>query len=205
MTYLASDPKGTPTGRVTHAPYILSARPEFWATTLGPDIDEMTSDPKTLNLLTDLVHFTEPKTIVEVGTYRGWGTACLAETLRVYDLPGHIWSCDPVDHHVGEMLEAAELSTRVTLVTGTFEDLLAQLNSLSHGFTASIDFAYIDASSKTEPGLRLRYTKLALQYLAPHGLIAVDDTAGDWKGVQSLKRLANLSLPQHRGLTIVSK
>lgn len=100
MTYIASDPKGTPTGRITHAPYILSARPDFWSETLGGKIDEMTSDPKTLNLLTDLIHFTEPETIVEVGTYRGWGTAVFAETLRVYNLPGHVWSCDPVDHNV---------------------------------------------------------------------------------------------------------
>jgi len=196
--YLPSDPKGVPTNTTSFAPYIFFSRPDFWREALGPNIDDTSSDPRTLNFLSDLIAFTEPQTIVEVGTYRGWGTATLAETLRVYNLPGHVWSCDPTDHGVIHMLETAELSTYVTLVTGTFEDLLSQLST-------PIDFAYIDASAKNEPGLRLRYTKLALEHLSPHGIIAIDDTAGDWKGVKSLRRLANLTLPQHRGLTIVSK
>src|SRR5213078_3515207 len=99
---------------------------EIWVPILGGSIDEMSSDPKTLNLLSDLIHFTEPKVIVGVGTYRGWGTARIAETLRTYNLPGHVWSCDPVDHGVSQMLMQAQLSTRVTLVCGTFEDLLAK-------------------------------------------------------------------------------
>jgi len=196
--YLPSDPKGFPTDKTIFAPYIFFSRPDFWRQALGQNIDDTSSDPRTLNFLSDLIAFTEPHTIVEVGTYRGWGTAVLAETLRVYNLPGHVWSCDPIDHGVIHMLEQAELSTYVTLITGTFEDLLPQLST-------PIDLAYIDASAKHEPGLRLRYTKLALEYLAPHGLIVVDDTAGDWKGVKSLRRLANLTLPQNRGLTIVSK
>lgn len=162
----------------------------------------MSSDPRTLNLLSDLIRFTEPQVIVEVGTYRGWGTATFAETLRTYNLPGHVWSCDPVDHGVSQMLKQAELSDRVTLIQGTFEELLEASRSVWSNFT--IDFCYIDASHKDEPSLRLRYTRLALEYLAPGGIIAVDDAAGDWRGAKSLRKLASLYLPQHRGLALIT-
>src|SRR5882672_3625935 len=98
--YVQVDQNGIPTDRIVFAPYIFGARIELWREVVGGKIDEMTSDPRTLNLLSTLVGFLEPEVIVEVGTYRGWGTATLAETLHVYGLPGHIWSCDPVDHGV---------------------------------------------------------------------------------------------------------
>jgi predicted O-methyltransferase YrrM len=146
--YLPVDPKGVPTEKTVFAPYIFGSRAEVWQKIFGPNIDEMTSDPRTFNLLSTLLVYAEPKTIVEVGTYRGWGTATLAETLRVYDLPGHVWSCDPVDHGVHEMLDQASLSDRVTLVHGTFEQLLE--------WVPEMDFCYVDGAD------RLPYTKLAL-------------------------------------------
>lgn len=197
--YVPVDPKGVPTGRTTYAPFVFYARGEFWSTMFGPEIDEMTSDPLTLNVLGALIQFLEPKVIVEVGTYRGWGTAVFAETLRLYNLPGHIWSCDPVDHGVQQMLDKAELSPWVTLVNGTFEDLIAMLNSLSHGLTTPMDFCYIDGAE------RLPYTTLALQHMNPGGLVAVDDCAGEWKGAKTLRRMADLYLPEHRGLALLRK
>jgi len=196
--YVPVDPKGVPTDRVTFAPTIFGSRPELWQRLFGPCVDEMTSDPQTLNILSTLVSFLAPQVIVEVGTYRGWGTVALAETLRVFELPGHIWSCDPVDHGVQQLLDQSELSTFVTLVHGTFEDLLAMLNSLSHGLTTPMDFCYVDGGS------RLPYTKLALQQMNPGGLIAVDDVAGEWLGSKMLRRMANLYLPQHRGLVLIA-
>lgn len=189
--YVPVDPRGTPTGKTIFAPYIFGARIELWTTLLGDAVDEMTSDPRTLNLLSTLVAFTSPQVLVEVGTYRGWGTACLAETLHLYDLPGHLWSCDPIDHGVQSLLDRADLSSRVTLVHGTFETLLDQLST-------PIDFCYIDGAS------RLPYTKLARPRVAPGGLIAVDDCAGDWTGAKTLRRMANLYLPAHRGLVLIA-
>lgn len=189
--YVPVDPRGTPTGKTVFAPYIFGARTELWTTLLGGAVDEMTSAPQTLNLLSTLVAFTTPQVLVEVGTYRGWGTACLAETLHLYGLSGHLWSCDPVDHGVQILLDQAELSTYVTLVRGTFEDLLAQLHP-------PIDFCYIDGAS------RLPYARLARTRMAPGGIIAVDDCAGDWKGAKTLRRTAHLYLPTHRGLALIA-
>lgn len=189
--YVPVDPRGQPTGKTIFAPYIFGARTDLWTTLLGGSVDEMTSAPQTLNLLSTLVAFTSPQVLVEVGTYRGWGTACLAETLHLYGLPGHLWSCDPVDHGVSQMLRQAELFDRVTLIQGTFEDLLAQLH-------APIDFCYIDGAS------RLPYTRLALPHMATGGLIAVDDCAGAWRGAKTLRKMANLYLPTHRGLVLLA-
>src|SRR5204862_124505 len=61
-----------------------------------------------------------------------------------------------------------------------------------------MDFCYIDGGS------RLPYTKLALQHMNPGGLIAVDDCAGDWRGAKMLRRMANLYLPTHRGLVLIT-
>lgn len=188
--YAPVDPKGIPTGKTVFAPTVFGHRPDLWWDLFGPTIDEMTSDPRTLDLLANLLCFTNPQVIVEVGTYRGWGTATLAETLRVYELSGHIWSCDPIDHGVAQMLENAGLSEKVTLIHGPFEGLLQELST-------PMDFCYIDGAD------RLPYTKLALQHMNVGGIIAVDDVAQDWKGAKTLRRMANLYLPQHRGLVLV--
>lgn len=176
---------------------MLCAKWETWGPLLNGRLDEMTSDPRTLDILSSLVAYTQPKIIVEVGTYRGIGTATLAETL--YDLPdSHIWSCDPVDFQVGEALAQAGLTDRVTLVHGMFEDVLPLLPS-------PMDFCYIDASHPGEAGMRLRYTRLALEHTVPGGLIAVDDAGADWKGSKTLRRMADLYLPHGRGLAVLVK
>jgi len=115
VPFVPVDPKGIPNGQTTFAPFIFGSRPELWQTVFGPNIDDTSSDPYTLSLLSTLLAFQNPQIIIEVGTYRGWGTATLAETLRVYDLPGHLWSCDPVDHGVQQMLDQAELSAIIYL------------------------------------------------------------------------------------------
>lgn len=197
VPYRAAEPTGVPTGRLSYAPFIFCANAERWGRILGPDIDEVTSDPKTLDVLCHLLCYTQPQVLVEVGTYRGWGTACFAETLRTYCLPGHLWSCDPVDHGVATMLADAELTDRVTLITGTFEDLLAQLKP-------PMDFCYIDASAPGDAGLRSRYVKLALEHMNQNGIIAVDDANGGWPGAKTLRKKADLYLPQHRGLVLLT-
>jgi len=37
----------------------------------------------------------------------------------------------------------------------------------------------------------------------PQGVIAVDDAAGDWRGAKMLRRIADLYLPQGRGLALL--
>lgn len=176
---------------------MLCAKWETWGPLLNGRLDEMTSDPRTLDVLSSLIAYAQPKVIVEVGTYRGIGTATFAETL--YDMPdSHIWSCDPIDFDVQDMLNRANLAERVTLVRGNFEGLLSVL-------PAPMDFCYIDASAPDEAGLRLRYTRLALEHAAPGCIIAVDDAGADWKGSKTLRRMADLYLPHGRGLAVLVK
>lgn len=177
------------------APLVFGQRHTLWSELLVDGIDQMSSDVRTLDLLSLLVAFTEPRTIVEVGTYRGIGTAVLAETLNLFEIPGHVLTCDPTDFHVPEMLKAAALDSLVTYVHGTFEDLLPRLKQ-------TMDFCYIDASNKEESSLRLRYTELALDYMSPNGIVVVDDAAGGWRGAKELRKKCDLFLPHRRGLAI---
>lgn len=196
MTYEAIDPRSSVTGEVTRAPTILGVQGALWSSLFGTKIDDTTSDPRMLDVLSALVSFTAPQVIVEAGTYRGWGLMTLAETLRVYDLPGHVWSADPVDYGVQELVDQAGLTDRVTLIHAPFEQLLAEL-------PAPPDFAYIDCSDLHEPSLRLRYATMALERMASGGLICVDDAAGDWPGAKALRRLG-LYLPNVRGLVVIA-
>ena len=198
MSWIATDPKDQSLGTTVLLPIMFNNRLPLYVGLLNGRIDQMTSDPRTLDILCQLIAFTEPKVVVEVGTYRGIGTVALAETLRVFDIPGHIWICDPTDYSVGELLQRTNLESCVTLVRGTFEDLLCEI-------PAPMDFCYVDASAKTEAGLRLRYAKLALTCMNPGGMVVVDDAAADWKGAKTLRRMADVYLPQHRGLAILVK
>lgn len=198
MTWIAAEPTDAPTLRAVFAPLLMCARWSVWEPLLNGLIDEMSSDPRTLDVLSTLIAYTEPKIIVEVGTYRGIGTATFAETLAFHRMDGHIWTCDPADYQVDEMLTRAGLNDKVTLVRGTFEDVIPVL-------PGPMGFCYIDASSYVEAGMRLRYTRLALEHMAPGGVVAVDDAGADWRGARTLRRMADLYLPQSRGLAVLIK
>ena len=98
MTWAAIDPKDAATGEIVLLPLMLCHRPIF-KELIGGTINGMTSDPRTVDVLCHLIAFTTPKVIVEVGTYKGIGTAAMAETLNVFGLhESHVWTCDPVDY-----------------------------------------------------------------------------------------------------------
>ena len=90
MSWTSVDPDQPALGTSTIAPLIFASQHDLYAALLQGAIDPMTSDPRTLDMLSMLIGFVEPKVIVEVGTYRGIGTVAMAETLRFHNLPGHI-------------------------------------------------------------------------------------------------------------------
>ena len=198
MSWIPIAPEDKSLGTTVLLPIMFNNRLPLYVSLLAGHIDQMTSDPRTLDILCNLIAFTEPQVVVEVGTYRGIGTAAMAETLKVFDVKGHIWTCDPVDYDVADLLQRTDLESCVTFVQGTFEYLIPQLPS-------PMNFCYIDASAKEEEGLRLRYAKLALENMAAGGIVAVDDAAADWKGAKTLRRMADIYLPQHRGLALLVK
>jgi predicted O-methyltransferase YrrM len=180
------------------APLILNLRAPEWDAKLGGRIDTQTSDPATLDVLSMLIRHMEAKVIVEAGTYRGWGSFTMAETLKAYNIAGHIWTCDPVDFEVHEILDAMGLGEYVTYSQEFFDDLLPKV-------PGEIDLAYIDASDRNEENLRLRYLSLVLPRMKVGGLVVMDDCAGGWEGAAFARQLASMYLPLYRGLAILQR
>ena len=180
------------------APIILNLRAAEWDAKLGGRIDTNTSDPATLDVLSMLIRHLEAKVIVEAGTYRGWGSFTMAETLKAYNLDGHIWTCDPVDYEVHEVLDDMDLASYVTYSKEVFEEMLPKV-------PGEIDLAYIDASDKNEENLRLRYLSLVLPRMKVGGLVVMDDCATGWEGAPFVRQLASVYLPLHRGCAILQR
>lgn len=180
------------------APIILNLRGPDWDRWLQGKIDTLTSDPATIDMLCMLLRHLDAKVIVEAGTYRGWGAFSMAETLKAYGIDGHIWTCDPVDYEVHEVLEGMGLDGYVTYSQETFEQMLPKV-------PGAIDLAYIDASDKFEENLRLRYLSLVLPRMRAGGVVVMDDIAGGWEGAPFVQQLASLYLPLHRGLAVLQK
>jgi predicted O-methyltransferase YrrM len=200
MSYVSHQVTGTVQSDVIiQAPLILNLRAALWDTWLGGRVDTLTSDPATLDILSMLIRHLEARVVVEAGTYRGWGTFTMAETLRTYAIPGHVWTCDPQDYEIQEVLDGMELADYVTYSQERFEDMLERIPE------RSIDVAYIDASDAGEENLRLRYLSLVMPQLRVGGLVVMDDCAGGWQGADCVRQLANLYLPLHRGCAVLQK
>lgn len=199
MSYSGHQVDGTVTGDTTiQAPIVLNLRAAAWDAWLGGRIDTLTSDPATLDILSMLIRHLEATVVVEAGTYRGWGTFTMAETMKAYEIPGHVWTCDPFDYEIHEVLDGMDLTGYVTYAQTVFEDMLPTV-------PGEIDLAYIDASAKDEENLRLRYLSLVLPRMRTGGVIVMDDCAGGWEGAPFVRQLAGLYLPLHRGLAILQK
>lgn len=183
---------------IIQAPLILNLRAAAWDVWLGGRIDTYTSDPATLDVLSMLIRHLDAKVIVEAGTYRGWGAFTMAETLKAYGIPGHVWTCDPMDYEVHEVLDGMELAEYVTYQKMVFEDMLPTVHD-------EIDLAYIDASDVQEENLRLRYLSLVLPQMRVGGIVVMDDCATGWEGASFVRQLASIYLPLHRGLAILQK
>jgi predicted O-methyltransferase YrrM len=165
--------------------------------------DEMASHPASVDLVAMLVHFIQPETVVEAGTYKGHLTLAIAQILHTNNR-GIIWSADLHDGDVGKWLasDANYLTSRVRLYLGDYLDMLKEV-------PGDIDLAYIDASDPNDSRLRLTHAERTFDRLRPGGLLLADDTESkDWKEAQMFRDWAKCSgihLTQHRGLTLIQK
>ena len=75
-----------------------------------PPFDDMATDVETLSLLSALVCYERPTVAVEAGTYRGHGALYMAAALKGGDIPGHVWTADPIDCGFSAFLSTHDLS-----------------------------------------------------------------------------------------------
>lgn len=123
------------------------------------------------SFLTLLSQVLRPRLIVEVGTFTGYSSICLARGLAPQ---GRLITCDVSAEWTAVAKahwEMAGLSNRIELRLGPAKQSLLDLSD-----DQTIDLAFIDAD-KTEYDV---YYALILQRLSPQGVIVVDNTL--WEG-----------------------
>jgi caffeoyl-CoA O-methyltransferase len=120
-------------------------------------------------LLTALVHAMRPGLVLEIGTFSGYSALAMASALPP---GGRVVTCE-IDERAAAIarrhFDASPLGERIELRVGPAGDTLLELDG-------PFELVFIDADKTGY----LDYYEAALPKLAPHGLIAVDNTL--WGG-----------------------
>jgi caffeoyl-CoA O-methyltransferase len=121
-------------------------------------------------VLSMLSKMMQPKRILEIGTFTGYATICLAEGLTE---DGIIHTIE-VNRELEEMLNShfslTNVKKKIKSHFGTAEQIIADLN------TEVFDIVFIDADKKNN----LLYFELILEKVRSGGLIIIDNVL--WKG-----------------------
>ncbi|GAA2565956.1 MULTISPECIES: O-methyltransferase [Streptomyces] len=148
-------------------PVLAGLRAETAQLPGGTALQVMAEEGQLLGLLARLVG---ARTVLEVGTYTGYSTLCLARALPA---GGRVITCDVTDRwpRIGRPYwERAEVADRIDLLVGDAGVTLGRL--LRERGTGWVDMAFIDADKANYP----RYYEDCLALVRPGGLIAVDNT-----------------------------
>lgn len=117
-----------------------------------------------------LVGLIGARNVLEVGTFTGYSTLCMARTIPA---EGRLVTCDITSKwpDIGaEYWAKAGVADRIDVRIGNATETLSGL--LSESGANSFDFAFIDADKAGYRG----YYEAALELVRPGGLIAVDNT-----------------------------
>lgn len=126
--------------------------------------------PEEGQLLGLLARLTGARAILEVGTFTGYSTLCLARALPA---DGHLVTCDITSRwpDIGvEYWKRAGVADRIEVRVGDAAETLAEL--LAERGEGAFDLAFLDAD---KANYRTYYEK-CLELLRPGGLIVVDNT-----------------------------
>lgn len=121
-------------------------------------------------LLALLVGLTGAQSVLEVGTFTGYSTLCMARALPA---DGQLVTCDITSRwpDIGaEFWRRAGVADRIDVRIGDAAGTLAKM--LADQGPASVDFAFIDADKTGYPD----YYEAALELVRPGGLVVLDNT-----------------------------
>jgi caffeoyl-CoA O-methyltransferase len=110
-----------------------------------------------------------PRRILEIGTYTGYATLCLAEGLTVDGFLHTIDSDVRLAARVQEYFALSKLACQIQYHLGKALDIIPQIQD-------TFDLVFIDADKRNYEN----YYELALQRLTPHGWLIIDNVL--WKG-----------------------
>ncbi|GIH70658.1 O-methyltransferase [Sphaerimonospora thailandensis] len=178
------------------------------------DDDTMQISPEQGTLLTMLVGLVGARRAVEVGTFTGYSSICIA---RGMPADGRLIACDVSEEWTSvaqRYWDKAGVSDRIELRLGPAAETLRAMPREEW-----IDFAFIDAD---KAGYPVYYEELLVR-LRPGGLIAVDNTlqegeivdpaaGGNVPGMRAFNdlvsadpRVTSILLPFADGLTLIRK
>jgi caffeoyl-CoA O-methyltransferase len=132
-------------------------------------------------LLSMLSHLIRPRRVLEIGTFTGYATLCLAEGLAE---DGHVHTIEinpERESRIRRYVAAAGLSDVVTLYIGDARDVLPELVG------EVWDLVFIDAD-KLHNG---RYFELVVDQVRPGGLLIVDNVLWGGKALPDYPLKAN--------------
>ncbi|MER7167592.1 class I SAM-dependent methyltransferase [Micromonospora sp. NPDC000207] len=133
----------------------------------GEAMQVMAEEGQLLALLVALIGATK---VLEVGTFTGYSTLCMARSLPPH---GRLVTCDISGRwpEVGaDYWRRAGVSERIEVRIGAASETLEEL--ISEGGEDSFDLVFVDADKTNYP----RYYELALRLVRPGGLVVVDNT-----------------------------
>lgn len=139
-------------------------------TNIRTNYPRMLSGPVQGELLKMLVEISGAERVLEIGSFTGYSSACMALGLPV---GGHIDALELNDELEDLMREGWERAGVSDLITLHLGDAVQTLGSLSGGY----DFAFIDANKRQY----LEYYELVLPLMRSGGLIVADDVLWDGK------------------------
>jgi len=164
-------------------------------------------------LLNFLVALSQSQNILEIGTYTGYSTICMARALPD---SGHLYTIemnDELNDFSTHYFEKAGVKDQITLINGDALEVIPQLAS-------PFDFVFIDGNKAEYPA----YYKNIIDKVKPGGLLiadntlwgnkVLDETAKDKettgviqfnKIVAQDTRVQNIMIPYRDGLTLLRK
>jgi len=121
-------------------------------------------------LLAFLVRLIGARRVLEIGTFTGYSTLCMARALPA---AGRLVTCDLTDRWpaIGRPYwERAGVADRIEVRIGDARDTLAGL--LAHGAADTVDLVFVDADKASYRD----YYEAALRLVRPGGLLVLDNT-----------------------------
>ena len=164
-------------------------------------------------LLKLLVNMIRPKRILEIGTYTGYSSICMAEGL---DEGGKLYTFeidDELEDFTRRWIDGSSVADKIVFTIGSALEKVPQMGEM-------FDLVFIDGNKREY----IAYYEMALKYLNDGGWILADNTLWDGhvidpaykdaqtKGVRDFndlirndERVEKVILPLRDGLTIIRK
>ncbi|MGV9878585.1 O-methyltransferase [Streptomyces sp. NPDC003006] len=138
-----------------------------------PMLQAMLVLPEEAQLLALLVQVTGARNVLEVGTFTGYSSLCMARALPP---GGRVVTCDISERWTGiarRYWERAKVDHLIDLRLGDAAETLDQLAERSgEGGEGGFDLAFVDADKANYP----RYYEQSLRLVRPGGLLVLDNT-----------------------------